>query len=189
MSWYKRAILDQPYGGFPSGGGFGCNMEYEIGAQRIAEAAHCIIGSCARIDWNSIEPSGDISHMEEEIGIIQNVIDEYSRDVYLEQFKRESKSEWTVKCIDSIRKTVPKLREMVRQKTQEFKHDDPMIFNIVSSSMKVMDILSQAILESIKDYPNMTNAFRTPQLKQEANNLERYIKDIREADEASNELV
>ena len=35
----------QVYGGLPAGGNYRSSTEYEIGAQRIAEAIHCILGS------------------------------------------------------------------------------------------------------------------------------------------------
>ena len=51
--------LDQPYGGIPDGGGYESNTEYEIGAQRIAEAAHCILGSLGKINRR---PEGCATH-------------------------------------------------------------------------------------------------------------------------------
>ena len=37
------------YGGIPGGGGYRPYKEYDVGAQRMAEAAHCILGSIAKI--------------------------------------------------------------------------------------------------------------------------------------------
>lgn len=90
-------IRTQLYGGLPSGGNFNASKELEIGAQRIAEAIHCLLGSLGRNTKRYDDKSPDLgaawdqmqhvegAHLKEELGIIEYVLKEYVRPVYTQQ--------------------------------------------------------------------------------------------------------
>lgn len=84
----KSSLLDC-YGGIPSCGGYSCHTEYEIGHQVYCEAVHCILGSIQKAlftGYLSIEEG----HIKEELHIMQNTIEEYSRPIYNQQLTRKS---------------------------------------------------------------------------------------------------
>jgi hypothetical protein len=159
MSWYKKAILDQNYGGFPSGGYYGSSMEYEIGAQRIGEAAHCIIGSCSSISNNDRGTvMGEIRHMEEEIGIIKRSLEIYGQPLYIGQFLQPDRwepNEYNEKiyptiALQSIEKSSQKLSALADQQMNAFtEHNDPNIFNIVKSTIELIQLLAKSMAKSV----------------------------------------
>jgi len=66
------------FGGIPSGGGYGSNTEYEIGAQRLAEAVHCVLGAVM---------NEDDYHIKDECGLTNKILKEYSKPIYISLFK------------------------------------------------------------------------------------------------------
>jgi hypothetical protein len=124
----KCPIRSEMYGGMPTGGGYVANTEYEIGAQRIAEAAHCLLGSLGNVgkgdDWD-VMLRYERAHIEEELGIIVDDVKEYARDVYTRQFYdvsdykpqyRERVAESARNSVASILKTSPKLRARAEER-------------------------------------------------------------------------
>lgn len=97
--------LNLPYGGIKTGGGYSSNTEYELGAQIIAEALHCILGSLYKANGtDNIKIEED--HIREEYDKIRNALKEYRREVYVSDF-RESK--YRKKSEESIRNASEKL--------------------------------------------------------------------------------
>lgn len=153
MNWFKISILENPYGGFPSGGGFNAYMEYEIGAQRIAEAAHCIIGSCSRLHTSG-SLIGETEHMQEEIDIIKNCLDEYKKPIYISQYIQPwrlwSDNNFPQLSIESMSSNAQKLLSLSEEKKSDFlEYDNEEIFNIVTNCINLLSILSSNMLESV----------------------------------------
>jgi hypothetical protein len=82
---YRRNTAAEPCpvqtrsnGGLPSGGSFTAFTEYEIGASRIAEAAHCILGSWGEY-WSGDTLVADFepNHVIEEFHLITKFASEY----------------------------------------------------------------------------------------------------------------
>jgi hypothetical protein len=71
------------YGGIPSNGGYDSFTEYEVGAARMAEAAHCILGSISKASRGGFGIEKD--HVEEEMGIILDSQKEYSKQLYVDR--------------------------------------------------------------------------------------------------------
>lgn len=164
MNWHKRAILDRPYGGFPSGGGFNAYMEYEIGAQRIAEACHCIIGSCSRLHTSDYL-TGETMHMEEEINIIKRVLDEYSKPIYIIQYiqpwRWDKDNNFPIMSLNSISDNSKKLLTLSKRKKTDFSdYKNREIFNIVQSSIDLLIILSNKMAESISLISEIINKWK-----------------------------
>jgi hypothetical protein len=107
-----KSSLLECYGGIPEVGGYSCNTEYEVGHQRYCEAAHCILGSLRKAlitGYLDIE----IGHIREELRIMKETIEEYSRPVYNQQLTR--RSIYPDKTIKSIQFVSPRLSETARE--------------------------------------------------------------------------
>ena len=183
------------YGGMPSGGGFGPHKEYTVAAQRYGEAAHCILGSLGRrvgapgkTEWHSMMV-GERAHLLEEIGIMKDVIEEYSRDLYIDQINditryredaREEIAEWNQGAIDDIRKMAPKLEEKARnnmRRLKAIKDAEPefpdSVFKVALYTYQCLGMLGMFMLESIEDWDDekgtgldpAKNAFKNRRLR------------------------
>jgi len=71
------------YGGIPSNGGYDSFTEYEVGAARMAEATHCILGSISKAGKGGF--GIEKGHVEEEMGIILDCQKEYSKQLYVDR--------------------------------------------------------------------------------------------------------
>ena len=119
------------YGGMPAGGGFQAHKEYTVAAQQYFEAAHCILGSLSKrigaegaTEWHSMV-AGERAHLTEEIGIMLKVVNEYHKELYVDQlnnisqFKEEYHDEireFNEGAIADIKKTAPKLIANAQEK-------------------------------------------------------------------------
>ena len=133
--------LNKPFGGIRPGGGYDCDTEYEIGAQRIAEALHCILGSLHKIhtggntDWKKDEDQKE--HILEELRAIKVIRHEYSNKRYVDDWYNG-----TQESLISIRESSQKLQEktdcLMKQLFFNKKKIDPGIFD---TSMKCYQFL------------------------------------------------
>jgi hypothetical protein len=168
-------IATQVFGGLPDGGGYGSNTEYEIGAQSFAEAAHCILGSLGKaLGDNGLRY--ELGHISEEMGIIRRSIREYSKDLYITRVWENHP--YKEKSVESIRQASKKLRVLAEQKKSEVETEEEPIRSIAIATYDAVIMLTIAMLESIKDYPNMTNAFQNESLKQSVEKLGRMVDKI-----------
>jgi hypothetical protein len=102
--FYKRLfeevnpLLVDDYGGIPSDGGYKKFTEYEVGVSIIAESLHCILGSLGKILKYYVNQGEQIDsgkrtekqHITEEFNIIQDAIEEYSHDIYLQMLSEDN---------------------------------------------------------------------------------------------------
>jgi hypothetical protein len=115
---FKKFLIEQcplgkMYGGIPTGGGYIPNVEFEVGLQRMAEAAHCILGSLNRAFYEIGYISGEKKHIKEEFDLIKRDQREYSKDLYIGRvFPLER--EYGPKAVESIRKNAPKLIKLAK---------------------------------------------------------------------------
>ncbi len=194
------------YGGIPAGGGFAAYKEYTVGAQRYAEAAHCILGSLGRrvgaegeTEWHSMV-AGEKEHLLEEIGIMQNSISEYSKDLYISQFNdlsryreeyREETKEFNQGAIDDIKKKAPSLEAKasaalkqliaVKESEPEFPNS---VYKVGLYTYQCLGLLAMAMLRSTEGWdennqldPSL-NAFKDPKLIARTVLLEQAIDDM-----------
>jgi hypothetical protein len=165
----KCPLRSKMYGGLPGGGGYVANTEFEIGAQRFAEAAHCILGSLGKHmifrtrkpDWHEAwEGARDSAgHLKEEIGIIEYVMDEYSRPVYVRQIMSPTPgSEGYVEAsIESIRKASPKLRAKAKQMKAELEGQEDVPQEVLDVALATYDAvieLTEAMEIAVRKYPD-----------------------------------
>lgn len=166
----SQCVLDQLYGGMPEVGWFGAYTEYEVGAQRIAEAAHCILGSATKVYRD--QQNGDIQygfnrergHFNEEMGIIDKSLDEYSKSLYNERVFLQS--EYRYDSIESMKRTAPKLRRRAQQQREKLLAEEhkfhPHLWDIAYWSYRTIESLTDAIERSVTGATEnpVRNAFR-----------------------------
>lgn len=181
-------LASELYGGLPNSGGFGSSTEYEIGAQRIAEAAHCILGSLGSVVTpSSVRPElswrhslhYEVEHLLEETEIIAWSLKEYSRPLYnerivpsyIEAHTEESqllaKLRYSIKTVESIRSAAPALAVLAESKLSALDEEsipEP-VYKVATRAYRVVIELSRAMLESVMDYPeSVSNAYRDHEL-------------------------
>jgi hypothetical protein len=166
------------YGGMLPGGGYKSYTEYEIGAQRIAEALHCILGSLSK-DFGRYESNPDefksfeTGHIKEEMGLIEKDIDEYCNVIYTKMLKGRMYSEDSVK---SMKKVSPRLIKMAKQAKKKLKKEDMPIemYNVADSSYATLIELGKSVLAALKKEP-YRNAFLNPRLRKEVAKLRKHV--------------
>ena len=102
--------LQEDYGGIPDGGGYLSHTEYEIGHAWYAEAAHCILGSLGKVEFDHDDPdyefylSGEKGHISEELNRMEGAIAEYGQQLYDGQnFKgKRENSQYFIDSVTSI---------------------------------------------------------------------------------------
>ena len=160
------------YGEMPTGGGFGSFTEYEIGAANMAEAAHCILGSLAKL--NSSTPFWiEKEHIREEMGIIERSIKEYSKDLYI---GRVFKGEHAKKTIESVKLKAPKLEKAAMSARRRISKDLPKeIQELAKYAYDFLVLLARKLLDSVNaiENGNMINAYSNVVLKSAVKNLRR----------------
>jgi hypothetical protein len=182
------------YGGMPAGGGYTSATEYEIGAQRIAEAAHCLLGSLGSVgpgdDWGMMLKY-ERGHIHEELGIITDAMREYSRDLYsrrmtdVSMYKAEHRPDawnYVEQSVESIRKASPKLAARAKEKMKLVGADTtiptPIRYAAITTYLVLID-LANAMERSVADWPEQVpNGFQDPQLKTSVQELERHIANL-----------
>lgn len=193
----KSCSLDQPYGGMPESGGYNPITEYEIGAQRIAEAAHCILGSLhkgkARKDAGNPNWEIEQGHIEEEFQIIENAVEEYARPLYSKQLTREGmidlygevhedRMKIAKKSVQHIKKVSPKLAELAEERKNNLFMNQSIPDSVRFLALDSYDVifkLAQAMDESISDWPDIVhNAFNMHSLNEAVRELKHSVKDF-----------
>lgn len=183
------------YGGLPTVGGYQANTEYEIGAQRIVEAVHCILGSISRMrDMSDLRT--EKSHIEEEMDNIKGYRKEYSRPLYINRLKptdryyqlRTSDSdskypEYIEATFKSIRTNSLKL--INKAKTMMNKLDKNMpkeIRDVCVTCYKLVITIAETMMKSIKNIDRMYNAFDERPVKIAVDLLEINVNKLFEGD-------
>ncbi len=190
------------YGGCPSWGGYASYTEYEIGAGRIAEATHCILGSLGKIVTVTKRPDTDLDsiggkglergHISEEWHIIQDALEEYSRQLYVEQLLRyrdvkpqfrSQIRESNETSIEHMKAVSPILRRLAEELKQDLNHCTdipPVLVEVADACYDLLIALTVAVEASVQDWPSfgMENAYRDPALRRAASRLRRRILDL-----------
>lgn len=189
-------VTNEPYGGLPANGGFSPITEFIIGASNIAEAVHCILGSLSK-GINQANNRGDVDilsglgvevgHLREEMGIITDAMDEYSRTIYRDPDHTMHSPEETA---EEIREQAPKLRQRAQQKKQSVDTGYDQIDSIAYQCYDVIIALTNALEESINEgsgqFP-FGDPYSDPVLRGHVEELERMIQNLTSKVESQNE--
>lgn len=191
-------IREKLYGGIPTSGGFGANKEYELAADTIAEAAHCILGALGKRIRGDVDKSewkgmvrGERAHLTEEIGIIMKALGDYSRDIYtrqindISQYKEEYRGmmrEYNEKMVTSIRDAAPKLIDTARNNMSQLCSDMPkVVTDVATLTYQLLIVLSESLLKSLENWdetkqiPDHMNAYKDAGLQSIASELNSAI--------------
>lgn len=175
----ERCPLQTMYGEMPGGGGYSANTEYEIGAQRMAEAAHCILGSLAKLSDNT--PFWvEFGHIEEEMELIVGFVKEYSKDLYVTRVWRPGI--YSEASIESIIKKAPILKKKAESAKKRIDKNLPVeIKRLAEASYRFLIVLSEELLKSIlklKKTGKLENAYKSSLLNRVINDLQKATKDF-----------
>jgi hypothetical protein len=191
------------YGGLPGGGGYQSFTEYEIGAQRIAEAAHCLLGSLGKLldRRSSVCPTWEYglfyeaNHIAEEMDIINRAAEEYSRSLYSDRIlpatiERDyarwpdqvaTRLSYAQKTVESIRRASPKLvatAESNLYAINDATTPEPIAETAAAAYLMVI-WLARAMLRSVENYPDsITNAYRDYSFNTNRLSLDKRVKQL-----------
>lgn len=158
----------------PTGGRFGPYTEYELAAQNMAEAAHCILGSLAKLNSNT--PFWmEKGHIKEEMGIIERAMKEYTRDVYLGRVFRPENAK---KTIESVKKAAPRLeKDAMSARRRVSKNLPKEIQDLAKYAYDFLVLLARKLLDSVEQIEkgNMVNAYRNTILQASVKNLRKMV--------------
>lgn len=151
---------------------------------RVAEAIYCILGSLygvvRNLDDDGIEKfKVEVAHIEEEIGIVENCLNEYSRDLYIERFNNYSDMD----DVERVRNQADKLkniaeknkRELIRNKDRY--EEEELIFKIAYTCYEAIMRLCEGILENVRSIPVSKNVFNYIPLKANVGALSNYCEE------------
>lgn len=196
-------VRGQLYGGMPGGGDYRANTEFEIGAVEIAEAAHCILGSLGKRaggrGWDDVYRI-EQGHIDEENGIIQKTMREYSRQVYTDMLanplkgvrpeRQKERMEYVEASVKSIRSNSPKLASRAKKMLAAWMQQTDVpedLHRIGVNAYQVIIDLAEAMVDSVKGYPErVTNPYRDSKLRATVALLDGSVKRF---DKIANEKV
>jgi len=176
----RACPISKEYGGIRSGGGFDDYTEYEVAARGISEAAHCILGSLGRIYGATIRNirHGEDGHLKEEIGIIKNIMVEYSNPRYIK--------DWFVEDADKSIESMQRVSANLKRKANALKGDlisnkgkySDYLFEAAKATYELLEILGNEILGSVRGVEILPskNAFDSGSLKNAVKKLSVSIK-------------
>lgn len=189
MSYLRRAIellavcplRERSYGGIGSGGGYGSATEFELGAQRIAEAVHCILGSLGkwRRDWGTTLYFEE-AHIKEELGIVEKSMGEYSRPLYHERMNTPhypGAEAYINRSIERIKSSSPILRSAAESNLAELEQQEDLpeeVYNVGVNGYRVLIALANAMETSVSG-DSVTNAFEDEALKNTVGSLRESV--------------
>jgi hypothetical protein len=187
-------ISTMAYGGIPGGGGYSSHTEFEIGAQRAAEAAHCVLGSLARAhswaEWMKKKGGadlagwrGEIGHIKEEVALITSVHREYSRPLYSVRMTDGYYQEEDAKTsVDSIRRASAKLAVLAKQLRPQVDSGYPALDAMARAAYDYLEKLASFMQAAVKRWPEFViNPFDHPALRVEVGMLKGLIPDLEAA--------
>ena len=187
------------YGGIATGGGFSSAKEYEIGAQRMAEACHCILGSLGKNvggdphDWDRMAKY-EGEHLREEFGIVNFCVKEYAQPVYTQQVNDAPDDKYVQMMVQSIDAAAPKLYRRAKAMRDELATIEDMPDDVrlaANLTYEVLLYLAHAMYRSIKNWAEeeeiVRNAFHDTYLRETIVKLGKALDAIYQRDSRAGE--
>ena len=175
---HKCPLETSIFGEIPDGGGYSSATEYEIGGQRMAEAAHCILGSLGRFITRDDKPLWvEMGHIKEEMGLIEKFMDEYARYLYIDRLKEKiaDGNKYGMMSVDSIKKNSPRLKRAAKSARDRVGKDLPKIVREVAiATYNFIISLAEHMYDSVA-YEPFKSAYRQPQLIRSMNILKKAV--------------
>lgn len=168
-------------GGMSTSGGYRVYTEYEVGAGRIAEAVHCILGSLGkraggRPGWSDVY-AVESGHIHEENGLIQKHIREYQKSLYVDHLLSSPYAEESVK---SIKRASASLQSRAEKALSDWKQQKDVPHGLKEVGVccyQVLINLAIAMRKSVKHYPSkVISVYRSNALEKSVANLNDAVK-------------
>jgi hypothetical protein len=183
------------YGGLPEGGGYECYTMMELGAQHIAEAAHCILGSLGRTvgptrtrDWRYLLRY-EVAHIKEEMGIIRKRVFKYSEcgwdhsaRLHMNDFEGEY-APYVAMTVESVRRVSPKLRaraESMRAALEAQSDVPEKLYDVAIACYDLAIALTLAMESVVINWPErrITNPYVDARLVEATKALEEKVAEL-----------
>jgi hypothetical protein len=179
------------YGGLPSGGGFNPIKEFGVGLSNAFEAAHCALGSLGRSrDRDTVS-----GHLIEEMGIIRDILKEYSKPIYRDQLSLDYlsryKEEYRERAEQDIQRQVedildagPRLSALASKLGKQFTKSlekegyPPPWADLSAATYHFVEALADAAVKSVKDWPKVDDPFTAAPVKRAFGQMEKALKDL-----------
>lgn len=164
------------YGGLPEAGGFNCWTQLEVGAQRIAEATHCILGSIQKTaghPWRY-----EVGHIAEEIGIIVDSQRDYGQRLYVEIFDEHGDG---AKSVDSMKANAPKLRARAKKwlaQHEQWFPEDALATKCIRLCYELVIALSDSLERFARTWKPGDMRNPIAQIKRETDALQREVSKL-----------
>jgi len=166
--------LQEDYGGIPDGGGYLSHTDYEVGHGWFAEAAHCILGSLGKVEYDPDDPDYDLhlswekGHISEELNLMEGAIEEYCHPLYDHQNskgKREN-SKYFNSSVPSIQEASDNLVKIARgQKAKLGSVRDAQVRQLASDVYDALITLGVKARGFNVDNAGRFNVWRDPEIK------------------------
>ena len=186
-------LRSEMYGGLPSSGGFDSIKELGVGLANTFEAAHCILGSLGRhlngSDWVSMVRT-ESGHLQEEAGLIEKFVREYSRDIYIKQMTdfsdykleyRERAQQGAQKQVEDILQAAPRLQERALKMRDALSREElpEPVFLLADATYHLVYDLCKSALESVRNWPQeLENPFVDQRVKMGALRIQRRLDEL-----------
>jgi len=175
---HKCPLETSMFGEIPAGGGYNSHTEYEIGAQRMAEAAHCILGSLSRFTSRDNKPLWvELGHIKEEMNLIESHMVEYGRYLYIDRLKEKVRenNKYGIQSVQSILKNSPNLKKRARDaRTRLSKKLPKAVYDVAFASYNFIISLAEHMYDSVA-YEPFRSAYRQPPLIRSMNILKKTV--------------
>jgi len=162
-------------------GGYISYTEYEVGAQRIAEEAHCILGSLHKLavgSWKDVE----LGHIQEEIDLMKYNVNEYAKPLYIDRVW-DGAGEYAKQSLEDIRSTSPMLREQAECALGQLRAHrsdiDPEDYRLAEECYRLLINLADKMERSVRDADDKPrfNAFAT--MQDDVRRLDSVVKECK----------
>jgi hypothetical protein len=197
---WKCPLRTEMYGGMPEGGNFGSATMLELGAQNIAEAAHCILGSLGKLtrrgdsgqdEWARWQYSlvYEVAHLKEELGIINMWVwkwYEYGwhRDTQ-EKFNDPTPDQlpYVERSVENIRDVAPPLVVLAELKRAHVEAQEDMPEPIKAAALSSYDVIiavANAVFDAVEGWPEekVYNPFTVTPLQAATQRLGETINEL-----------
>lgn len=122
--------------------GYSCATEYHVGISCINEELHCIFGSTMKSIASQPFVTGDIGHIEEELGLIEDNIIEYQKELKPYTFNNDERTVANANRVLNLLDLVDTKLSLFKIKDER----DELAVELASKSAKLMRKIAMLII-------------------------------------------
>ena len=168
----------------PSGAIYTPYTDYELGASRITEEAHCILGSIGKAK-DSNEKYYEQAHINEEMDLILKTQQEWSKNTYITDTWDITSDKYRKKSPEDIRQASIILKGMAEENLQKLEYHkntmDKHDYAIARKCYELLIALADEYYKSVDDTEKPKfNALATEEVRYRVNSLRWSVEDWNE---------